>query len=86
MDDVRIYTRGLSATEVADLYTATTDLFTEDCADTDAVRYPINAEICDGKDNNCDGQVDEGCSRWCDDDDQDGYAGRGPFAFEVDKG
>ena len=27
-----------------------------------------SAEICDGKDNNCDGNVDEGC-----DDDQDGY-------------
>ncbi|CAH0999302.1 hypothetical protein LEM8419_00600 [Neolewinella maritima] len=31
-----------------------------DCDDTDAARNPGAAEICDGVDNNCDGQVDEG--------------------------
>ena len=31
-----------------------------DCDDNDAASYPGAAEICDGKDNNCDGQIDEG--------------------------
>ncbi len=36
-----------------------------DCDDSDPARYPTNPEVCDGKDNNCNGQVDEGvrCSR-----------------------
>jgi subtilisin family serine protease len=40
-----------------------------DCDDGDAARNPGLAEICDGKDNNCDGQVDEGF-----DPDHDGLA------------
>jgi subtilisin family serine protease len=40
-----------------------------DCDDGDAARYPGNLETCDGKDNNCDGQVDEGF-----DPDHDGLA------------
>jgi large repetitive protein len=32
-----------------------------DCDDGDETVYPGAMEICDGKDNNCDGQVDEGC-------------------------
>jgi len=39
-----------------------------DCNDLDNVVKPGNTEICDGKDNNCDGVVDEGC-----DDDGDDY-------------
>jgi hypothetical protein len=43
-----------------------------DCADADAKVFPGAEEICDGKDNNCDGEpgewVDEGC-----DDDKDGW-------------
>ena len=31
-----------------------------DCDDSDATVHPGAAELCDGKDNNCDGQVDEG--------------------------
>ncbi|OFY66506.1 MAG: hypothetical protein A3H98_00420 [Bacteroidetes bacterium RIFCSPLOWO2_02_FULL_36_8] len=31
-----------------------------DCNDMDWMVYPGNVEICDGKDNNCDGETDEG--------------------------
>jgi hypothetical protein len=31
----------------------------EDCDDLDADNYPGNAEVCDGVDNNCDGEVDD---------------------------
>ncbi len=32
-----------------------------DCDDSDATIHPGAPELCDGKDNNCNGQVDEGC-------------------------
>jgi len=32
----------------------------EDCDDSDASVYPGALEVCDGKDNDCDGEVDEG--------------------------
>lgn len=31
-----------------------------DCNDEDGTNYPGNTEVCDGRDNNCNGEVDEG--------------------------
>jgi len=47
-----------------------------DCEPLDATIHPAAAEICDGIDNNCNGQVDEGVaspSNWYGDSDGDGY-------------
>ncbi|MDP6935502.1 MAG: MopE-related protein, partial [Myxococcota bacterium] len=47
-----------------------------DCDVTDAEVYPGAEEICDDKDNDCDGQVDNDAtdiSTWCEDRDGDGY-------------
>ncbi len=46
----------------------------DDCDDLDPLSYPGADEICDEKDNNCDGVVDEGVSsRYYFDDDGDGF-------------
>jgi hypothetical protein len=37
----------------------------DDCDDAHSTAFPGAPEICDGIDNNCDGQVDEGCSGTC---------------------
>ncbi len=37
----------------------------KDCDDTDASVHPFAPELCDGKDNDCDGEVDEGCGLEC---------------------
>jgi hypothetical protein len=45
-----------------------------DCDDSDPARNPGQSEICDGKDNNCDGQIDEGVKlTFYKDQDGDGY-------------
>ncbi len=46
-----------------------------DCNDNDSAVYPGAAEICDGKDNNCNGAVDEGLAiaTYCTDQDGDGH-------------
>jgi hypothetical protein len=45
-----------------------------DCADDDATVNPDAAEVCDGTDQDCDGDVDEGAmTAWFPDTDGDGY-------------
>ena len=47
-----------------------------DCDDGDGDRFPTNPETCDTKDNNCNGQVDEGVlTTFFKDVDHDGYGG-----------
>ncbi len=46
----------------------------DDCDDSDGTVYPGAPELCDGKDNNCDTVVDEGCGGGgCTDNDGDGH-------------
>jgi hypothetical protein len=52
---------------------------TGDCADDDAAVSPSAAEVCDGQDNDCDGDIDEdGLLSWYADGDGDGYGAGAP--------
>jgi hypothetical protein len=49
----------------------------DDCDDGDETVFTEATELCDGKDNNCNGDVDETAPRWYLDCDGDGYAATG---------
>ena len=56
----------------------------EDCDDADATTYPGAAELCDGKDNSCDGAIDEGVqTSFYADGDGDGYGASGNHHFNL---
>lgn len=55
----------------------------QDCDDENPNVNPLATEECDGIDNNCDGQVDEGCPQ-CDDADGDGYFAQSGCGTVVD--
>ncbi len=60
----------VSACEVPEGYT----MDATDCDDTDPEVYPDAPEFCDGVDNNCDGDPDDGAeATWYPDLDEDGY-------------
>ncbi len=62
----------------------------DDCDDTSAASYPGATEVCDGLDNDCDGDADEagatGEQTWYVDGDGDGYAGSDSTVFGCDGG
>jgi alpha-tubulin suppressor-like RCC1 family protein len=51
-----------------------------DCNDASAISHPYAGEVCDGLDNNCNAQVDEGVKpTWYRDADTDGYGNAGLY-------
>ncbi len=55
----------------------------EDCNDMRAISHPNQVEACDGIDNDCDGEVDEGALRtFYPDADEDGFGDAGASAVE----
>lgn len=52
---------------------------TDDCDDSDAEVNPAAQEVCDGADNDCDGETDEGLTQgWWRDEDEDGHGAGEP--------
>lgn len=50
----------------------------DDCDDADPARFPGANEVCDSRDNDCDGEIDEGAvTTWFVDADGDGYGNGG---------
>jgi hypothetical protein len=50
----------------------------DDCDDADPARFPGANEVCDTRDNDCDGEIDEGAvTTWFVDADADGYGNAG---------
>ena len=71
----------IEACEAAPGYVATDD----DCDDLDAASHPGASEICDGADNDCDNDVDEGVGvTWYEDNDSDGYGNGSVSAVSCD--
>ncbi len=61
---------------------------TNDCDDSEPLSFPGNAEVCDGVDNDCDGNTDENLLvTWYSDNDNDGFgSGTAQEACEVPSG
>ena len=59
-----------------------------DCDDASSISYPGATELCDGRDNDCDDEVDEGrppnAPDWYEDLDGDGYGGGTAVATECE--
>ncbi|MEC7947307.1 MAG: MopE-related protein [Myxococcota bacterium] len=59
-----------------------------DCDDTSALASPVGTEVCDGLDNNCDGQTDDAsaadASAWYPDGDGDGHGAAAPSVTACD--
>ncbi|MCP3940209.1 MAG: sialidase, partial [Desulfobacteraceae bacterium] len=48
-----------------------------DCDDSNSAVNPGAVELCNGIDDNCDFNIDEGCTTYCRDSDSDGYGDSG---------
>ncbi|MFM7201891.1 MAG: MopE-related protein [Myxococcota bacterium] len=62
----------VNAPELACTQPPSTSTLADDCDDADANNYPGNLESCDGKDNSCEGNIDEGLALIVSYPDQDG--------------
>jgi MYXO-CTERM domain-containing protein len=83
LDDFRLFDANMSASEVSAMYDWYTDSdgdgynASDDCDMDSSAIYPGATELCDGVDNNCDGDVDEDSAAdaltWYADSDNDTY-------------